>query len=569
LTTHPAAPPKRSIADRCRASSTPIAFARCAFARCAFARCAFARCAFTLCIVALCIVASNPISSADEPTGDSWQLHWRTSHLVQSPTSEDQRLADSEPKQDDPSLRDSVASREATPVHADPIEASPDPSSNPLRRSKAGRVVRTTQGDVPSRGHGTTRRKGNVGQGAARPVRGETNHASPSSADEEESYRLREVVIPVDFESTDAIAQDRPLPPPPTPRPRSTEDVIPEPEAAADDAAMDDAAMDDAAIDDAAIDDAAIDDATEEPLDQPEPPDLPGDSPSDRDREQSREADPSEERQTNPFERDREDQDRSPTPPRRDDAKDKDASDDESDSDLPELGDRSKPKISCDEIRERLRERTIDKISLDISNPFRPDLLDEEEYKKAFELFLKEQKVRDWRDVDGRMVARGRLRDLAFERVVIEQEDGTLAKFLMSELSEPDMAFLSQSWGLPQLCRVSPDPYDSRTWQPMTMAWKASGLCHHPLYFEDVELERYGHSRGPFAQPLYSTAHFFANIAILPYKMGIHPPGECQYTLGYYRPGNCAPWIKPAIPLSWRGALAEAVFIGGGIALIP
>ena len=101
------------------------------------------------------------------------------------------------------------------------------------------------------------------------------------------------------------------------------------------------------------------------------------------------------------------------------------------------------------------------------------------------------------------------------------------------------------------------------------MTWKASGLCHKPLYFEEVNLERYGQTAGPFAQPVLSTAHFFVNIAVLPYKMGIHPPTECQYALGYYRPGNCAPWIIPPVPISLRGALFQAGAVGAGIALIP
>ncbi len=63
--------------------------------------------------------------------------------------------------------------------------------------------------------------------------------------------------------------------------------------------------------------------------------------------------------------------------------------------------------------------------------------------------------------------------------------------------------------------------------------------------------------------------HFFANIAVLPYKMGVHGPHECQYALGYYRPGNCAPWIKPPVPISARGAIAQAATMTGLFWLIP
>jgi hypothetical protein len=95
-------------------------------------------------------------------------------------------------------------------------------------------------------------------------------------------------------------------------------------------------------------------------------------------------------------------------------------------------------------------------------------------------------------------------------------------------------------------------------WRPVTFTWTASATSHKPLYFEEVQLERYGHTWGPVLQPIVSSAHFFAVVPLLPYLMGMDPPGECQYTLGYYRPGNCAPYMLDPFPISVRGALAEA-----------
>ena len=91
-----------------------------------------------------------------------------------------------------------------------------------------------------------------------------------------------------------------------------------------------------------------------------------------------------------------------------------------------------------------------------------------------------------------------------------------------------------------------------------TFTWKATGTCHKPLYFEDVQLERYGHSWNPVVQPFMSAAHFFVSVPLLPYKMGLNPPNECMYTLGYYRPGSCAPYMIEPIPLSLRAAAFEA-----------
>jgi hypothetical protein len=99
--------------------------------------------------------------------------------------------------------------------------------------------------------------------------------------------------------------------------------------------------------------------------------------------------------------------------------------------------------------------------------------------------------------------------------------------------------------------------------------WKAANLCHKPLYFEQVQLERYGHSWGPYAQPIMSGVHFFGTLPILPYKMGIRTPNECVYTLGYYRPGNCAPYFVGGFPFTWRAAAFQAGTVTGMSFLFP
>lgn len=225
--------------------------------------------------------------------------------------------------------------------------------------------------------------------------------------------------------------------------------------------------------------------------------------------------------------------------------------------------------FSCDEFRKSIAEATIQKVSLDISPPFRPDVIEWDEFRKLKSKFDEGQDVRDWQSVDGRKLGRGRLRDLAYEKIVIETEFGTMEELPINRISEADLAFLSKNWGLPQECLIEQAAYEPRSWQHSKVTWKASNLCHKPLYFEEVNLERYGHTAGPFAQPLISSAHFFVNIAVLPYKMGVHAPSECQYTLGYYRPGNCAPWIVPPVPISLRGGLYQAAAMTGAFWLIP
>ena len=111
--------------------------------------------------------------------------------------------------------------------------------------------------------------------------------------------------------------------------------------------------------------------------------------------------------------------------------------------------------------------------------------------------------------------------------------------------------------------------FKGRCWEQTTYMWKASAMCHKPLYFEDEQLERYGHSFSPCFQPFISGAHFFCTLPVLPYCMGVEPPCECIYALGYYRPGSCAPYMCNPIPLSPRGALFEAGAVTGAAAALP
>ena len=105
--------------------------------------------------------------------------------------------------------------------------------------------------------------------------------------------------------------------------------------------------------------------------------------------------------------------------------------------------------------------------------------------------------------------------------------------------------------------------FQGRSFAPTTFTWKAAGTCHKPLYFEDVQLERYGHSWNPVLQPFMSAGHFFVSVPLLPYKMGLTPPCECMYTLGYYRPGSCAPYMIEPIPLSLRAGVSQALGVTG------
>ena len=158
--------------------------------------------------------------------------------------------------------------------------------------------------------------------------------------------------------------------------------------------------------------------------------------------------------------------------------------------------------FSCEYFLNRIRRESIRDISLDISAPYRPDVLNEDEFQKVFSKFREQQTSREWRSYDGDLLATGRLRDLAYEKAVVETDNGETRQVPINRLSQADLAYVSENWGLPRECLLDQVAYAPRNWQRMAMTWRASNLCHKPLYFEDVNLERYGHTHGPVLEPI-------------------------------------------------------------------
>ena len=121
----------------------------------------------------------------------------------------------------------------------------------------------------------------------------------------------------------------------------------------------------------------------------------------------------------------------------------------------------------------------------------------------------------------------------------------------------------------PNECTLGDEPFAGRSFQPICYSWAAPGLAINPLYFEEPALERYGHSCCPLIQPVISAGHFVLTVPALPWLMAIDPPNECQYVLGYYRPGECAPYVLDPIPFSVRAALVEGGVATALVFLIP
>lgn len=201
---------------------------------------------------------------------------------------------------------------------------------------------------------------------------------------------------------------------------------------------------------------------------------------------------------------------------------------------------------------------------LDITPPLALSTDTQQQVERSMQNF-KRNPAREWRDRTGQVVARGKLEKVAYRYATIHDENGEEIKIALNQLGDDEQCFLAGWWNVPAECRLGDEVHPGRNFIPSEMTWTASALCHKPLYFEEVQLERYGHTAGLF-QPVLSGAHFFVNIAVLPYHMGINPPNECMYALGYYRPGSCAPWLVPPVPLSVRGLATQA---GAAAIIVP
>lgn len=105
-------------------------------------------------------------------------------------------------------------------------------------------------------------------------------------------------------------------------------------------------------------------------------------------------------------------------------------------------------------------------------------------------------------------------------------------------------------------------------WQPLRKEWLASNLTHHPLYHEDIMLERHGHQRWPLLQPAVSGARFFGGVVMMPYKLTLQKPWEDEYTLGHVRPGTPAPPLYQRPPYDRKATMVQLSSFATGWGLL-
>jgi hypothetical protein len=103
-------------------------------------------------------------------------------------------------------------------------------------------------------------------------------------------------------------------------------------------------------------------------------------------------------------------------------------------------------------------------------------------------------------------------------------------------------------------------------WQP---APQGLTFCYQPLYFQEVNVERYGRSFGMF-QPVVSVASFYGRVPLLAYMVFARPARRCTYAPHWTLPGYRIPeWERHEFVPSLTGAAAESAAIYGLILLIP
>ena len=93
-------------------------------------------------------------------------------------------------------------------------------------------------------------------------------------------------------------------------------------------------------------------------------------------------------------------------------------------------------------------------------------------------------------------------------------------------------------------------------------------FAYQPLYFEEVNLERYGRTCGHL-QPAVSGLRFFATIPLLPYAMTANHPSTTYTRKWPYEAGWGAPRVKELEPLQLKPSLVQAGALTGLVFVLP
>ena len=88
---------------------------------------------------------------------------------------------------------------------------------------------------------------------------------------------------------------------------------------------------------------------------------------------------------------------------------------------------------------------------------------------------------------------------------------------------------------------LTTETYQARAFPPQTEYEEPLFITYHRLYFEDKNAERYGWDLG-FIQPILSTARFYGDVALLPFRFINRPCNRYESSAGQCLPGDPVPY---------------------------
>jgi hypothetical protein len=109
----------------------------------------------------------------------------------------------------------------------------------------------------------------------------------------------------------------------------------------------------------------------------------------------------------------------------------------------------------------------------------------------------------------------------------------------------------------------------ARSFGPSAAIYRGANVHYHPLYFEQIALERYGQHFGNMFAPWIAHALFFADAALLPYSLGKSPPWHCHSDICLYEPGDVIPFRLYLPVADKKGAFLQATAIALTFSVLP
>jgi hypothetical protein len=85
---------------------------------------------------------------------------------------------------------------------------------------------------------------------------------------------------------------------------------------------------------------------------------------------------------------------------------------------------------------------------------------------------------------------------------------------------------------------ADPNTQRTRGWAATEYPWVPTCIEYHPLYFQQVSLERYGQTLCPCLQPVISAGQFYGTALALPGLVFLDCPCNCLYAYGYAPAGS-------------------------------